>query len=492
MPVPDLLCLAAFHPDDLRAIARRLQQIGLGLDRVAPIVAAAAIVPPVLRNPIRAFHLRALKDDAGTAMRALLFRDPVSEAEAQAAFGEALVPMLAAGLLTRVPEGLVSPFVLSVFNDLFILSDDLVHGEDAVMGFGETTIELCRASYPARPLESALDLGCGSGTAALVLASAVKRVVGTDINPRAVALARVNAALNGIGNVEFRVGDLFAPVAGERFDLVVSQPPFIPRPEGAGEAVFLYGGARGDELSRSLLAQIEPHLGARGRAVLLIEWPELPGDPVPARVRAALGNEALEVIVLEAPLVSADEHAASYAAGQHPVLDRAFDAEALRRRTHLEALGIDGLRPTATLLQRLGNRPGKTWSLPVEKLGRIGLSSGRIDKLFAARSLIGQRARLLAATTRVPAGTVFAEEQVGPGADVESTLSARFADEALAQTTRMTPELLFLVTFLHESPDVQRGLEKFAEASEVSVDEAIERALPAVEQALLGGLLELA
>jgi methylase of polypeptide subunit release factors len=491
MPVPDLLCLAAFHPDDLRAIGHKLRALGLGPERVAPIVAAAAVVPPALRGPLRKYHLRALTDPAGIAMRALLFSDPVSEAEAEAAFGDTLGPMLASGLLQRGAAGLVSPFVLSVFNELFILSDDLVHGEDAVMGFGETTIELCRASYPTRPLASALDLGCGSGTAALVLASACARVVGTDINPRAVALARVNAALNGISNAEFRVGDLFAPVAGERFDLVVSQPPFIPRPEGAGEAVFLYGGARGDELSRALLAGIEPHLAPRGRAVLLIEWPELPGEPIPARVRAALGNDALELIVLEAPLVSADEHAVSYAAGMHPVLDRAFEDEALRRRAHLARLGITGLRPTATLLQRLGGRAGKTWSLPVEKLGKITLSSERIDKLFAARAIVGQRERLLAATLRVPEGTVFAEEQEGPGAEAVSTLSARFADEALAQRTQMTPELLFLITFIHESPDVRAGIAQFAEANEADVEATITQTLPAVEQALLGGLLEL-
>ena len=66
----------------------------------------------------------------------------------------------------------------------------------------------------------------------LSLAAKVDRVIGTDINPRAVALSRINAALNGIGNVEFREGDMFAPVAGETFDLIISQPPFVSTPPG--------------------------------------------------------------------------------------------------------------------------------------------------------------------------------------------------------------------------------------------------------------------
>ena len=100
-----------------------------------------------------------------------------------------------------------------------------------------------------------LDLGCGAGTGALSLAAQVDRVIGTDINPRAVALSRINAALNGIGNVEFREGDMFAPVAGENFDLIISQPPFVSTPPGLAAASYESGGARGDELPLRLLAR---------------------------------------------------------------------------------------------------------------------------------------------------------------------------------------------------------------------------------------------
>lgn len=93
----------------------------------------------------------------------------------------------------------------------------------------------------------------------MLLAPACRRVVGIDINPRALQLARFNAGLNGIANVEWRQGHLFEPVEGERFDLIVSQPPFLPPPDEQAAVLYLHGGTYGDELALALLA------GARSR-----------------------------------------------------------------------------------------------------------------------------------------------------------------------------------------------------------------------------------
>lgn len=74
----------------------------------------------------------------------------------------------------------------------------------------------------------ALDLGTGSGVGALAAARRGYRVVAVDVNPAAVAAARANAAAAGLADaVEVRHGDLFAPVRGERFDLVLLNPPYF-------------------------------------------------------------------------------------------------------------------------------------------------------------------------------------------------------------------------------------------------------------------------
>jgi 16S rRNA (guanine1207-N2)-methyltransferase len=73
-----------------------------------------------------------------------------------------------------------------------------------------------------------LDLGCGWGAVGVAAARAARdgRVVLTEVNRRAARLARLNLERNHVENAEVRVGDLFAPVAGDRFDVIATNPPY--------------------------------------------------------------------------------------------------------------------------------------------------------------------------------------------------------------------------------------------------------------------------
>ncbi len=391
---------------------------------------------------------------------------------------------------------------------LYLFSDARAHGEDAVLPPGDGTIALIGAAYPERPVGRALDLGCGSGTCALVLARRAERVIATDIYERALDFTRLNAAINGVSNVETRRGSLFEPVAGERFDLVVSQPPFIPKPEGAATSTFLYGGSRGDELPLALIGSLAPHVAEGGRAILLVEWPAGP-DPVAARIRRALGAEHLDLLVLEAPHVGADEHATEYAASMATVLDDSFMADAVMRRAHFDREAISAIVPAFAVIshpspptpapppadgaQSAGAaRHGWTDTLPITARARGKVTPARIDKLLGAREAGMDPRKLLATRLRVPAGTTFVEEQKGPGADKPSSHSARFADEALIGPVPLTPELLALVTMIHEEDSVLAGLGRFAETYELSMEEAAAKMLPAIGLSLRQGLLEIA
>ena len=121
-----------------------------------------------------------------------------------------------------------------------------------------------------RPVESALDLGTGCGVQALIAAGFSGRVIATDVNERALAMARLNALMNGIANVEFRRGDLFEPVADETFDLVVANPPFVISPE----TTHVYRDSRlgGDELSERVVIESARRLAVGGHATILCEW----------------------------------------------------------------------------------------------------------------------------------------------------------------------------------------------------------------------------
>lgn len=128
----------------------------------------------------------------------------------------------------------------------------------------ETLVEAVLGRLPERdaPLRL-LDLGTGSGAVALALARelANARVVATDVSARALDVARDNAARLGLAErVRFVAGDGLAPVAGERFDAVVSNPPYLARSEAAALAPelahepeeALFAGPEGSEMLRRI------------------------------------------------------------------------------------------------------------------------------------------------------------------------------------------------------------------------------------------------
>lgn len=123
------------------------------------------------------------------------------------------------------------------------------------------------------PGERVLEIGAGLGLAAVLAARAGARVVATDIVPEAVDTVRVNAMLNGVA-VDARVGDGYAPVAGERFDLICTNPPQMPTPPARvrddAVAAADNGGLDGWELIDRVIAGAAEHLAPRGRLVFSI------------------------------------------------------------------------------------------------------------------------------------------------------------------------------------------------------------------------------
>ena len=197
---------------------------------------------------------------------------------------------------------------LEAIDGLYLFSEWPPYAND-VMPPGETTAILFRAARAICGAEDVvLDLGCGSGTLALLLSRYVARCVGTDVNGHAVALARKNAAVNGVQNVEFRAGSLWEAVGEERFDLVVSQPPYIPQPAGVARQVFLHGGHRGDELASAILAGMAEHLTPRGRGLVFSDWPLERGEDL--RDRAAAPG--LRARLFASPMLTLESYGGSY------------------------------------------------------------------------------------------------------------------------------------------------------------------------------------
>lgn len=145
--------------------------------------------------------------------------------------------------------------------------------ENHVLGVGGASMTLASLMVSGE-VDTALDLGTGCGIQALHLARHARRVVATDISQRALDLAAFNAELNDIHSIEFRLGSLFEPVIGERFDHIVSNPPFVitPRVEGVPDYEYRDGGMVGDALVASVIDGVADHLTPGGIAQMLGNW----------------------------------------------------------------------------------------------------------------------------------------------------------------------------------------------------------------------------
>ncbi len=141
---------------------------------------------------------------------------------------------------------------------------------DHVLGVGGASTTLALATI-RRPVRRALDLGTGCGVQALHLSRHVEQITATDLSTRALRYAATTAALSG-QHWELLAGDLVAPVAGRRFDLVVSNPPFIVGPADRPQITYRDSGRAGDGICAELIAAMPDLLADGGCAQFLSNW----------------------------------------------------------------------------------------------------------------------------------------------------------------------------------------------------------------------------
>ncbi len=484
MALPDVSRLARLSPASLRALGARLSAFAVSPEAIAAARAPSEAPFDPLYEPLRRRSLRARPDPTALALRTFVFRDPITEVEARLVLGETdLTTAVDAGLLDRVPEGFVSPWLLGALpGGRLAFSDWLSHGGEAVMGVGGTTRLFLPAVAPPQRIGRALDLGCGAGSLALLLAGHAAQVVATDVSPRAVALARLNVALNGLDNVTVREGDLFDPVRGERFDRVVAQPPFVSRPAGFGVVTYQHGGVRGDELAVRIHAEVGPHLTDHGRALTLALLP-VTDEPLVDRLARVLG-EGFSLLLFEGADADLDAHSAAYAALDHPDLGAAFAEAAVARRDHLARLGVTSTR----LVLSVVGRGAFAASVSAPALTDVTLSAQQLERRFLAHTLVaGPDAALEAADLAIPVGTTFASPP--HGTDAPYAVMAQPPREALAKPLGLAAASRDLLESVDRS-SVARSVRDLAERHGAPAAMVAPRVLAAVRQLLSAGLLE--
>lgn len=168
---------------------------------------------------------------------------------------------------------------------------------DYVLGLSSASTTLAQMTMRT-PVGSALDLGTGCGVQSLHLSRHANRVVATDVNARALKLARVTAELSG-ADVDFRQGSLFEPVPGEKFDLIISNPPYVMSPPSESRLMYRETNFSGDELLQAILREGPRHLNPGGSIQLLVNWAVVEGQPWEDRIRGWVEGNGMDLFVIE-------------------------------------------------------------------------------------------------------------------------------------------------------------------------------------------------
>ena len=352
-------------PALLDSLAGDLRGIGYTVDGVAGLLGPAAHSALARDQLVPALIVTEAALNAGSTTAALaavvrlwLLAEPQPAPILDAALpGVRTAGLLDLGLVEPAAEGLVQAKVdLRPYGweetqgenadgsggaELWVASDLAAHQRpgvlrhDHVLGIGQASTTLVQVTA-RRHVARALDLGTGCGIQTFHLLHHAEHVTATDISDRALAFTRFNLLLNAgelhvdpadlDARVSLRRGSLLEPVAGEEFELVVSNPPFVITPRSHGEAAadqFTYrdGGLPGDDIVAALVRALPSVLAPGGTAQLLGNW-EIPAGAAWAERPQSWASPDADVWFIQREQVSPEQYAETWLQDASEARDR--------------------------------------------------------------------------------------------------------------------------------------------------------------------------
>ena len=384
---------------------------------------------------------RLMVDDSEAATLAKLFRltEEVSLTQAKRAL-EPLEPTDLAVLgLASIDGDTVAPRVrVATYEGLVLVSDRLdPSARSFVAGPNPAATRVARLTI-RRPVRAALDLGTGAGTQAFLASRHSEHVVAVDVNERAIELAGFNAELNGIENVELRQGDWLGPVAGERFDLIVSNPPYVVSPDT--ELLYRDGSLVADAVTRMLVTEVPGYLEEGGIAQVMGNWAHGADEDWRAPVETWIAGSGCDALLLRFPGDDLVSYAAGWnggliADGAEPFLD-AVD----RWLDFYRGEGIEAISDGMVVLRK---RAGKNWVRAVEVPGRpTGAAGEQVLRMIEARDRRGELAdddTVRAARLATARGLKMTTKAEGTGLAPVKTMVE--LEHGIGFSARVSPEL---------------------------------------------------
>lgn len=349
--------------------------------------------------------------------------------------------VVASGLVSVTGDTVRSPFAVSVVDGLLLVHDpsgasfDDLHPEH-VAGVGAAALHLA-ATTPRRQVGRVLDAGTGSGVHALLAARHARDVVAVDANPRAVAFTDYNATLNGL-DVQTRCGDWFEPVAGDSFELVLCNPPFVISPDRRYR--FRDGGMPGDRLSADLVRSCADHLTEDGLAVLFCNWAHRSAGDWWEPAARWVEDTGCDAWLLHDETFDPLRYAATWNRGlREPAYGRALD----RWTAYFEDAGIAAVTTGVVLLRR--RQASRHWLRTAGP--ELGATLGdHVERILTAEDLLAAGDDALAARRlRLPDDHRL-EFDVHPGGGRVEVAGARLRlDRGLRSEVTLDENALFVV-----------------------------------------------
>lgn len=364
----------------------------------------------------------------------LLCRAVPPEAAARALPKVGLDRLLAGGVVASTERGIRSNFQFLPFLGLLLAVDKPRQArlageqarEDFVMGVGGSTMTLANLTIRRR-MASMLDIGSGSGVHTLLGARHADEAHGVDINPRAHAIAMFNAALNGLTNARFHLGNFTDPVADRRFDLVVSNPPYVVSPER--KYVYRDSPFPLDGVVPEVVRRGAGLLRDGGYAQVLCNWCNISGQPTPERLARWFAGLSCDAWIHVGQSTSPEQYAHSWITSTGTPDPPALRDAMSRWMSYYREHGVESISfGVLTLRRRPGTPEAPNWvhmDQNPERMSFLGPAWEHVERRMDAQMFLRHTSdERLRATPLRAAPDARIQHELSPSADGTWQVSA--------------------------------------------------------------------
>jgi len=429
---------ASASPEDLTRLREVLAQV-LYTDRDIALKFGALEVPtPNMRNLSRLLRATSGRTPLDLAIRLFLLGQAVTEEEAASALdGEPPDRWVDAGVLERRGSSVTAALLLVPFRGFLLAFDNpipvagQIHA-DVVTGLNNSSIALLLFTI-RREFRRALDVGTGGGIQALFASRHCEEVVATDLNPRALAVTRFNLLLNGVTNVRLVLADAAQPLQKSRFDLIVSNPPYMISP--GRRYVFREGGLGRDEFCRRLVRDAAEKLVDGGYAQICCEWIHPAGEDWRNRLSAWFERTGCDAWVLHTTTADPAGYAERWIEDSEPA---AGEHSGDLFNSYLDYYESERIEAIGSGLVALRKREGRANWIAIEDAPEWQ------SQEFGAEIELGFRLRDYLEEAGGPAGLLAGRFEASPDLVLEQTLQPRAGQwQPAAARLRLTRGLQF-------------------------------------------------